>query len=165
MQYPRKYTISTMFFVYALAGATSGCSAFDQYYKVQGEMNQQVRLLRDTPEVRKLIAEAAAREEPLRQLIAQDKTREQEADRVKDEYDHPEKYTAGRKEFLEAMEHQASVLVHGQARSDTYEQSMARCTMSVLQERYFIKIRVTDGPDRGVEGWICSDKLDLYTPF
>ncbi len=61
----------------------------------------------------------------------------------------------GRGEFLEAMAKMPGFLVPYRSQCEVVERSRAACGPPLYNE-LFVKVRITTGPMRGKEGWVCS---------
>src|SRR5690242_16795058 len=110
-------------FLAALVASTSACYVFTASCRSVSEL----RLVRDTPEARRLIVEQGNRDGALEAFWKQPHSELEGLQRVNDMAGHPERYTVGRKQFLEALAQQPVVsLPTGTYLSDVQD-SAAKC--------------------------------------
>jgi len=72
---------------------------------------------------------------------------------------NPERITPGRREFLLAMSRQSGISVPGGTYARSLESSGPKCTLHPQELSAYIKVRITSGPFRGREGWVCEDDV------
>jgi hypothetical protein len=61
-----------------------------------------------------------------------------------------------RRRLLDAMARQPGVLVAGEQYFRILEQSSVGCADDPITTSNFLRVRVTTGPSKGLEGWACS---------
>jgi hypothetical protein len=116
----------------------------------------ELQLVRDTPEARLLIAEQGGRDSAVESFWQSKHSEEEGLERVRDMQTHPERYTAGRKQFLEALAQQPVVSLPKKTYLRDVQESTAKCYDDPLSSPTFRKVRVVSGPFRGSEGWTCG---------
>jgi hypothetical protein len=68
---------------------------------------------------------------------------------------HPERYIPERTAFLNAMARLPSVLVPAGSHCRIVEMSEAICSYQPTQNPKYVRVVVTSGPSKGLEGWGC----------
>jgi hypothetical protein len=68
----------------------------------------------------------------------------------------PAKYYPGRKEFLEEMAREPSVTIRRRTFCKIIGTSKAPCVVGPFSIPTFVRVRITSGPEKGVEGWTCG---------
>jgi hypothetical protein len=139
---------------------TTGCKE-KQDLMVQGEERQEIRLVADSPAVRRLISDEEKVEKAVLDSWQKNSKPGNAEQQLNDVAAHPERYTPGRKNFLTAMQQQPAVVVHGQVHFEVVDTSLAACTLTPFATENFVSVRMLEGPDRGKEGWLCSDKISV----
>jgi hypothetical protein len=160
IQCQSRITIAFVAIVLSLAVLTSGCQV-KQDLIIQGKENQEIQLVTDSTAVRLMISNEEAVERAVLDSWQKNSRPENTEQQMKDVEEHPERYTPGRNNFLALMEQQPRVIVHGRAHLDIVKTSGAPCTLIPLASPDFADVRVREGPDRGKEGWLCSDQIDV----
>jgi hypothetical protein len=139
--------------------ALSGCAIFNpnRQFRVYEDLpNAGARLVLDTPEVRRLLADEDAREEALNRFWKnQHSTKEGDA-RVQDMMAHPDSYPPGRTTFLAAMVSAPGFYVPQKSYCKIVQSSQSRCSVSPIETRIYKLVRNTSGLSRGKEGWVCG---------
>ena len=148
---------------------TSGCLLlFNPNRAAITAARQQVRLVADSPEVRRLIAQQEAfspqEKAEIDRFFADTASLEQkwfrdanpEALRQLREFgQHPERYIPERAAFLDAMVQAPGVTVPGQSYCRIINRSNAMCDRHPGHNPTYFKVRITSGPSKGQEGWGC----------
>jgi len=124
--------------------------------KADSVTREGARLVNDTPNVRRLVAEQAAQDVEQLRFDRESHTRDEIIAHVDDMKRHPERFNRGRREFLDAMASQPGVLVPELSSLRTTEHSDARCHVWPLYDEVWVKVRVLSGPQKGREGWMCQ---------
>jgi hypothetical protein len=117
----------------------------DHAYRTRSQVSNNVRLLIDSSEVRHLITveetrvakDAAMRKTPVT----------------------PGHYPLEHLEFLEAMNRQLANTAPIASYARLLIRSHAPCEADPTMSPKFVKVRITSGDKRGVEGWVCEDEL------
>ncbi len=97
-----------------------------------------------------------ARDDEAEKLWDKHLNREEAITRVLDAHLNPERYAPGRKEFLSAMSQQPGVMVPEKTYVRVLAGSGAMCNLEPVYTFTFVKVRITSGPLRGLEGWACQ---------
>lgn len=92
------------------------------------------------------------------------RTHDEIAAHVADMRRHPERYSRGRQEFLDAMAGEPALVVPEGSSLRTLERSEAHCQRYPLEDYVWVKVRVVSDPNRGHEGWICQFSLIGVSP-
>jgi hypothetical protein len=121
------------------------------------------KLVADSPEVRRLLADAENQDDENDSLLRQ-LPREQGIQRMHDMAAHPERYMAERRKFLDAMLRLPGVVVSGEQYFSIVGQSAARCADDPLSTSFYLLVRTTTGPAKGSEGWACSRDVQPLGP-
>jgi len=109
----------------------------------------------DSPEVRRLLSDAAARDAEADGLRRQ--LPDEEQIRLHNEMGlHPERYMVERRKLLSEMARQPGVTVTGEQYFRIIEESPAGCADDPVTTSNYLKVRATTGPSKGSEGWACS---------
>jgi hypothetical protein len=142
--------------MFAVAGL-SGCmfNPNRQFWVYGGSPTAQVRLVVDTAEVRRLLANEDAGEEVVDRFWSQH-SRIEGQERVKDMAAHPDLYPPGRATFLTAMANASGFYVPGKSFCIIVQSSKSRCGSSPFHTIFYRLVRITSGPARGKEGWVCG---------
>jgi hypothetical protein len=122
---------------------------------VRGMPNAQVRLIADNPEVRRLIAEQETHELQAVAYLREKRSPEEIRRWLVNEKMHWQESTPGRKEFLQKLAGQPAVMVAGNP-CRIIESSHTKCAPG---SPTFQKIRITSGPQRRQEGWVCESDI------
>lgn len=61
-------------------------------------------------------------------------------------------------EFIAALAAQPSNLVAQNSYVQVLERSRASCARDPRVTDVYVRVRITSGPSRGKEGWLCQDK-------
>jgi hypothetical protein len=138
--------------VVGLVPLTSACHFFTANCSTISEL----RIIRDTPEARRLILEQGNRDSVVDAFWKQPHSEAEGLQRVKDMWAYPERYTIGRKEFLKALAQEPAVSLSTGTYLADLETSAAKCYDQPLSTPTFRKVRVLSGPHRGAEGWTCG---------
>ena len=107
----------------------------------------------DSPTVRRLIIERGNQDAAVDEFWNQKHSDEEELQHIRDEKEHPEKYTAGRSEFLRAIIDEPSLTLPKGTYLLDIGTSKAKCFLDGTPT--FRKIRVNGGRLNGKEGWTC----------
>jgi hypothetical protein len=144
---------SLLWIVFALSLAS--CRLFDPAYACITRPGSITKLVADSPEVRRLLTDAATLEaEKLRSRRALPDPEQLQL--TIDMRAHPEQYMAERRKLLETMAQQPGVLVTGEQYFRILEQSPAGCADDPVTTSSYLRVRVSTGPSKGSEGWACS---------
>jgi hypothetical protein len=111
-----------------------------------------VRLISDNPSVRLLISTQEKGDDAELRWLRDSRTHEGLADRRR----HPEQYAPTLRSFIEAMKASPGFAVRGGSLCRLVERSQARCTPDPLDTYAYVKVRIIEGPNRGMEGWACE---------
>lgn len=145
----------------AIFWMSTGCELFDPDRKAQTSEAVEVRLIVDSERVQRLISHQDAVQQNERAgvvLFLKDEGRllEQGSPRELDDLlKHPEKYIPSRIAFLDAMDREPAIVVQRKSFCRILKRSNAICARGPVENPDFVKVRVTSGPDRGIEGWGC----------
>jgi hypothetical protein len=123
-------------------------------YYIRDTGAEPVVLVTDSSEVRRLIAleEAHAPEE----IKAGEALLQQyEPLAIVERRQHPERYFPEHSRFLDALAHQPSVKAPVGSYARLLEMSHAKCCADPSLSGEYAKVRLTSGPLRGREGWLC----------
>ncbi len=148
-------------FVLPFVVLTSGCQA-KQTLIIRNNERGNLQLVADSRAVQRLISDEEAVEKAVLDSWQKGSTPESTGQKLKDVADHPERYTPGRSQFLLEMQEQPGVVVRSPAHVKILGTSLAACTVTPFATTNFVNVRVSEGPDRGKAGWICSKKIDDY---
>jgi hypothetical protein len=141
----------------------AGCRSLDPRYACVTAPGSVTKLVADSPEVRRLLGDAAdqdAEKDRLRRQLSW----EQQMQLVVDMDKHPERYMAERRKFLDAMLRLPGVLVAGQQYFSILGQSAAGCAVDPVSTSFYLRVRTTTGPAEGSEGWACSRDVQPIGP-
>ena len=75
---------------------------------------------------------------------------------IKDMLEHPEKYTAGRSQFLQTIASEPGLTLQKGTYLWTSEKSSAKCFLDAVSTAVFEKVRVVSWRNHGQEGWACG---------
>ena len=130
-----------------------GCRAFDPDYAYISTSELTTRLVLDSPSVERLLDR--------NDLIAgKDWPRHTDQERMRGyQYvgEHLEEFRAERHVLLAAMAKQPGVTVEGRQSFRLLRESSASCEPSgQSSSSIFILVRVSTGPSKGTEGWVCT---------
>jgi hypothetical protein len=142
-----------------------GCELINpnRHYSIRANPpTAQVLAVYDSPEIRRLIADESAREEFVKRFWQENHTEEERIERVEDMDRHPEHYPQGRSEFLQAMANQPGFYVASETYCRVLKRSESRCGRTLLQTSAYELIRVTTGPTRGKQGWVCGENIKQF---
>jgi hypothetical protein len=126
--------------------------------------NAQVLLLYDSPEVRRLLADENAREGEINRFWRDKHTQEEGVKRIHDMARHPEQYPPGRSKFLEDMAKMTGFYVPSKSYCRILEGSESKCGRLPIETAVYMLVRVTTGPLRGKQGWVCSSNAPQLFP-
>lgn len=133
----------------------AACRNVDPNYGCVTRPGSETRLVADSPEVRRLLSEAANREEKTKRLRLQ--LPEDRFTRMRLDMEiHPERYMSDRNALFAAMARRPSVTVIGQQYFRCLETSPAGCANDPSTTSNYLRARVTTGSSKGAEGWACS---------
>ena len=116
----------------------------------------EVRLISDSPDVRLLILEQENRDAGELHWLQEPRNHDERVHGVEDRRRHPERYAPTLRSFIEAMAAKPGFAVHGGDACRLVERSHARCTPDPLDTFAYVKVRFTEGRNRGQEGWACE---------
>jgi hypothetical protein len=140
-----------------------GCGAIltENDYVIRGNTpGTAIKLIRDSPEVRELIAleetQAPAEVHGGEALLLKSG-----AVAIVERRQHPERYFPEHVKFVEAMTHQVGPMAPVGSYARVLERSHAKCERDPSLSAEYWKVMVKDGPMRGEEGWLCYLK-DLF---
>ncbi len=145
---------------------TSGCLFLNPNHAAVTAARRQVRLVSDSPEVRRLIAQQEVFQPKERAEIDrfnEDASRLRqkwileatpESARQLRELD-PERYIPERTAFLDAMAQAPGVTVQGGSYCRIIARSEAMCARYPGFNSIYFRVRITSGPSKGQEGWGC----------
>jgi hypothetical protein len=148
-------------FAMVLSWASVGCQLFDPDYQAITRDRGEVRLIRDSERVQRLISQQSA--DRSRERIEVDRYLEEQArilqqnnrHELEQLQKHPEVYIPERIAFLDAMALEPAIVVQPRSYCRVLQRSTAVCTRRPQENPYFVKVRVTSGKDAGQEGWGC----------
>ncbi len=133
-------------------------------YVVQGSPpGSTVKLVTDGAEVRTLMGEQERRA-PSEDSLAEEALQRGGYPTGVDMRLHPEKYNPGRVQFIDSMKHLPAVAVPAGSYARFLEQSKAKCEVVSYYNAMYVKVRITTGPKRGVEGWACFGEVSPTFP-
>lgn len=121
-------------------------------------------LISDSPEVRRLLADQDARQYDSDRFWREKHTVEEGSERIRDMGKHPEQYPPGRTEFLKAMLAMPGFLIPGSPYCDVVERSRSKCGALPIETAVYVLIKITTGPSRGKEGWVCDNRAPGLFP-
>jgi hypothetical protein len=123
-------------------------------YYIRDTGTEPVLLIADSSEVRHLIAreEAHAPEEV---KVGEALLQQYEPLAVVERREHPERYFPEHIRFLDALTHQPHVTAPAGSYARLLEMSHAKCNSDPSLSGEYAKVRLTSGPMRGREGWLC----------
>ncbi len=131
------------------------CRDLDPNFGCVTRPGSETKLVADSAEVRRLLSEAASREEKTKRLRLQ--LPEDQFTKLRLDMEvHPERYMSERNALFAAMGRQPSVTVVGQQYFRCLEASPAGCAKDPSTTSNYMRVRVTTGPSKGAEGWACS---------
>jgi hypothetical protein len=142
-----------------------GCELINpnRHYSIRGNPpTAQVLAVYDSPEIRRLIADESGREEFVKRFWQENHTAEEMIERVQEIEQHPERYPTGRSEFLHAMANQPGFYVPSETYCRVLKRSESRCGRTLLETSAYELIRVTTGPSRGKQGWVCGENIKQF---
>jgi hypothetical protein len=140
-------------------GSTGCIFLASRGWRITGNSKMQVLLVSDSPEVRRLIADEDAGEEEVNRFWREHHSAEEIHQRLMDMAQHPERYPPGRSEFLETMTHMPGVYVEGRSYCSVIVRSKSTCGRLPIETASYLLVRISTGPSRGKEGWICESKV------
>jgi hypothetical protein len=133
----------------------AGCRSLNPNYAYVSQRYSEVRLVNDSPEVRRLLDAGAAQDAATRRSF-DDLTPDQQLELNKDLHSHPERHMADRRKLVEAMGDQPGFIVTGEQYFRVLEQSPAGCASDPVTTSNYVRVRVSTGQAKGKEGWACS---------
>jgi hypothetical protein len=116
----------------------------------------ETRLIDGSPEVDRLLSIQKARDTVADLMWKKQVNKEEAMKRFLDSLVNPERYAPGRKKFLLAMSQQPGILVPEKTYVRVLAGSGAECGPIPGHSFTFVRVRVTSGPLRGREGWVCQ---------
>ena len=129
------------------------------------------RIVQDSPAVRDLLVVEAVRDEQADRLLKERmrvRGKNPETNSPEEEVRFMLELTKtigpGRRELLQAMALEPAVAIPQKSYARRIETSEARCVPMQLATATFIKIRITSGPYRGREGWVCDADI-IHIPM
>jgi len=163
------YTAEVSRWPCALALATflhlSGCLlSTNRDYRLFAIGHKQILLVSDSVQVRRLIADEAARQVIVDRFWTEHHSRDEESARILDEARHPDLYPPGRNDFLTTIATMPGLYVPSGSYCRVVEQSKAGCARLPFETGSYVLVHVTTGAARGVEGWVCSDHAPPQWP-
>jgi len=123
---------------------------------ITSNLESEIRLIPDTPEVRLLISAEEKLDAPEIRWLKGSQPHDERVSGVNERRQHPERYAPTLKQFTTAMESKRNISVPGGTLCRVVERSDARCTALPLDTFAYVKIRIIEGPKRGQEGWVCE---------
>lgn len=150
--------------VLALVALLGGCKSDTVW--TTSDLVPQVRLIIDSPDARYLISEQEKNDAAELQWLEKPRKHDEQLRGVENRRQHPEQYAPTLSSFNEAMEAAPGFLVRGGDLCQTIERSRARCSSEPLSTFVYVKVRLTNGSDRGRQGWACEAR-DVFStsPF
>ena len=109
----------------------------------------------DSQTVRRLLVEQGKRDK------AGDAIWEMKKRPITDMLEHPEKYTAGRSQFLQRLASEPGLALPNDTYLWTSEQSTTKCNLDAVSTTVFEKVRVVGWRNHGKEGWTCGPARPL----
>lgn len=116
----------------------------------------EVQLISDSPDVQLLILAQEKSDAIELRWLKESRAHDERVRGVEDRRQHPERYAPTLLSFLEAMAAKPAIAVRGGTTCRLVERSQARCTPDPLDTHAYVKIRITEGPKRGQQGWACE---------
>lgn len=132
-----------------------GCRDWDPRYAYVTERGSSTKLIADSPEVRRRLAQAPSRDVE-REQIQKGRAWDEQLQLMEEIRQHPSQYLGARSDLLEWIGRQPGVVVEGEQYFRMLEQSSAGCDLLPIPSAMFIRVRVTTGPLAGREGWACN---------
>jgi hypothetical protein len=140
-------------------GSTGCIFLSSRAWRVTGNSKTKVLLVSDSLEVRRLVTDEDAGEEEVNRFWREDHGAEERHQRLMDMAQHPEQYPPGRSKFLETMARMPGVYVEGRSYCSVIVRSKSRCGRLPIETASYLFVRITSGPSRGQQGWICESKV------
>jgi hypothetical protein len=109
----------------------------------------------DSPNVRRLLIEQGKPDK------AGDTIWEAKKRPIIDMLEHPEKYIAGRSQFLQKLANEPSLALPEGTYLWTSEKSTTKCNLDAVSTTVFEKVRVVGWRNHGKEGWTCGPARPL----
>jgi hypothetical protein len=149
--------------------ALTGCAFFSEkrweFRIVDRSQKSQVLLASDSPEARKLLADEDARENEMYYAWREKRhTLDEDGARYEDMRKHPELYPPGRAQFLEEMAKLPGFAVPVKSYCSVIERSKSTCGATPLETTVYVFIKITSGPFRGKQGWVCETHVHSLFP-
>jgi hypothetical protein len=116
----------------------------------------EVRLISDSLDVQALILAQEKSDADELRWLREPGTRDEKVKGVDDRRRHPERYSPTLASFIEAMTAKPGFAVRGGTACRLLRRSQARCTPHRLDTYAYVKVLITEGPNRGQEGWACE---------
>jgi hypothetical protein len=132
----------------------AGCSSDPVW--ITSNLVPEVQIISDSPEVQLLILAQEKSDATELSWLKKSQAHDERARGVQDRRRDPGRYAPTLLSFLEAMAAKPSLPVRGGTRCRLLERSQARCTPNPLDTRAYVKVRITEGPERGQQGWACE---------
>jgi hypothetical protein len=141
----------------------AGCNADPVW--TTSNLVPEVQLISDSPDVQLLILAQEKSDAPELRWLKESRSHDERVRGVQDRRQHPERYAPTLLSFLEAMAAKPAFAVRGGTTCRLVERSQARCTPDPLDTHAYVKVRITEGPKRGQQGWACEVRdVVLTTP-
>lgn len=126
----------------------------------------EVRLVSDSPDVRLLIFEQENRDAGELHWLQETRNHDERVHGIEERRRNPERYAPALRSFIEAMAAKPSFAVRGGDACRLVQRSHARCTPDPLDTFAYVKVQMTKGRNKGLEGWACEVRDVVSTaPF
>lgn len=126
-----------------------------------------LRIVLDSPKVRRLLVERGKRDQAVDGAVGaiwHKAVEDREQRPILDMVQHPEKYTAGRSQDLEAIANEPSLTLPKGTYLWTFERSTdAKCNLDVMSTTVFEKVRIVSWRHHSKEGWTCGPVRPLLS--
>ena len=139
----------------------SSCRLFDPNYEAQTNKIGDIRLVVDSTRVRSLISQQDAlgpgENEAVHRFFNDEHrlSAQNNRDELHRILTHPEIYIPDRITFLDAMAMEPTTTVQRGSFCRILQRSRAICSRHPQENPSFVRVRVTSGKEKGVEGWGC----------
>ena len=134
----------------------AGCRALDPDYAFATRADSTTRLVRDSPEVRRLLEQAGSHDLVAGRMWA-GRTEQERVQLESDIRSHPDKFMAERRALFDDMAGRPGVTVIGAQYFRLLHESATVCDPYVpIASDVYVLVRVTTGPAKGAEGWACD---------
>ena len=155
----RRIIPGALFSVAVCLVVTSGCDVLNPNRQLITRAGTTVPLAENSSEVEHLLSGQKGHDIEMEQFRGVKQSAADAAERIHVMATDPDHYSPGRKEFLLAMARQSGVLVPGNSYVRLLQSSGVRCNLDTTFSTTFIKVRITSGPLKGREGWVCEDDI------